>query len=218
MPQVKICGNTRAEDAKLAINLGVDYLGFIFAPSKRKVSVEQAQNIISTLGSFKNIVGVFYNQPKDEVLDILNATKIRIAQFHGDETSRYCESFEDKGISVIKSFHIKDAMSLKRIDEYNVQAFLFDTYSKDAAGGTGKTFDWNLIKDKPFITDKLFLAGGLNPDNLKAAIEFVDPFAVDVASGVESEPGIKNSEKLESFIKIAKSFDQNNAKESPIRS
>jgi len=125
-------------------------------------------------------------------------------QFHGDETSRYCQYFTDRGFQVIKTFRIKDALSLKRIDEYNVACFLFDTYSRQETGGTGKTFDWSIIEDKPFVHERLFLAGGLTVHNLKAAISHVKPYAVDVASGVEKSPGLKDPELLRKFITIAK--------------
>lgn len=210
MPKVKICGNTNTKDAKLAIDQGADYLGFIFAGSKRQVAANQAKDIMQSLPDFSNFVAVFHNQAKDEVEDILKITGIKIIQFHGDETSRYCSSFEERDFEVIKTFHIKDEMSLKRIDEYNVHAFLFDTYKAGQAGGTGETFDWDLIRDKPFITEKLFLAGGLNPDNLEEALKIVKPYAVDVASGVESAPGQKDPKKLKSFISIAKAFGKEN--------
>jgi len=109
----------------------------------------------------------------------------------------------NQGLKVIKTFHVKDAMSLKRLDEYNVHAFLFDTFALKEKGGTGVPFDWSLIEDKPFVHEKLFLAGGLNIGNLAQAISKIRPFAVDVASGVESKPGAKDPELLRSFIQIA---------------
>ena len=204
MTLVKICGNTNLADAQLAAKLGADYLGLIFAGSKRKVTTATARSIIQAMPEFKNFVGVFSNQPKKEVETIAKETGIRIFQFHGDETALYCRHFMEKGYQVIKAFRVKDAMSLKRIDEYNVTAFLLDTYSKDAFGGTGLPFDWTLLVDRPFLHDKLFLAGGLNVNNLASAIETVRPFAVDVASGVEKAPGQKDPALLETFIRIAK--------------
>jgi len=204
MPKVKICGNTRVEDARLAASLGADYLGVIFAESKRRVSTETAQSIIQALSDFKNFVAVFSNQPKDEVERIVHDLGIRILQFHGEETALYCQYFMDKGYEVIKTFRIKDRMSLKRIDEYNVSAFLFDTYASEAKGGTGLPFDWNLIEDRPFVHEKLFLAGGLNVRNVRKAIQKIRPFAVDVASGVEKGPGEKDPKLLEEFIRIVK--------------
>lgn len=202
MPKVKICGNTRIEDVRLAASLGADYLGFIFTESKRQVSREKACSIIQSLPDFKNFVAVFCNQPKEEVEAIVHDLGIRILQFHGEETALYCHWFMEKGYEVIKTFRIKDRMSLKRIDEYNVSAFLFDTYSPE--GGGGASFDWELIEDRPYVHEKLFLAGGLKVSNLGKAIQKIRPFAVDVASGVEKSPGEKDPQLLEEFIRIAK--------------
>ncbi len=204
MPKVKICANTRAEDARLAATLGADYLGFIFTESKRRVSVDVARSIVQSLPDFKNFVAVFSNQSKEAVEETVHDLGIRIIQFHGEETARYCHSFMEKGYEVIKTFRIKDRMSLKRIDEYNVSAFLFDTYSSESKGGTGAAFDWELIEDRPYVHEKLFLAGGLNVQNLAKALQKVHPFAVDVASGVEKSPGVKDPKLVEEFIRIAK--------------
>jgi len=205
MTRVKICGNTNYEHARLAVDLGADYLGFIFVPtSKRMITIESAAEILKKLADFKNTVGVFCNQPKKEVEMIAEQLRFKFLQFHGEETALYCHSFMQKGFKIIKTFHVKDAMSLKRIDEYNVSAFLFDTYSHSEKGGSGIPFDWSIIEDKPYVHDKLFLAGGLNPLNVAQAIEKVHPFAVDVASGVESGPGIKSPQLLKAFIENAK--------------
>jgi phosphoribosylanthranilate isomerase len=205
MTRVKICGNTNYEHARLAADLGADYLGFIFAPSsKRVITVENAAKILAKLTDFENTVGVFCNQPKKEVEAIAAKLGLKFLQFHGEETALYCDSFMQKGYEIIKTFHVKDAMSLKRLAEYNVSAFLFDTYSQSEKGGSGIPFDWSIIEDKPYVHDKLFLAGGLNPLNVAQAIEKVRPFAVDVASGVESSPGIKDPGLLRAFIENAK--------------
>jgi phosphoribosylanthranilate isomerase len=206
MTRVKICGNTNYENARLAADLGADYLGFIFTPtSKRVITVEKAAEILARLPDLKNIVGVFCNQPKKEVEAIAGKLRLKFLQFHGEETALYCDSFMQKGYEIIKTFHVKDAMSLKRIAEYNVSAFLFDTFSSHSEkGGTGVPFDWSIIEDKPYVHDKLFLAGGLNALNVAQAIEKVHPFAVDVASGVESAPGTKDPQLLRTFIENAK--------------
>ena len=204
MAKVKICGNTNPQDAVKAKELGADFLGFIFCESKRKISIDQAKEIMSAVGPFENFVGVFANQPKEEVETIANQLSLKWLQFHGDETSRYCKHFMDTQFNVIKTFRIKDSMSLKRIDEYDVTAFLFDTYKRDELGGSGTVFDWSVIGDKPYVHEKLFLAGGLTVDNLAAALKRVNPYAVDAASGVEKSPGIKDYVLLEKFIAIAK--------------
>ncbi|MFA6599428.1 MAG: phosphoribosylanthranilate isomerase [Candidatus Omnitrophota bacterium] len=215
--RVKICGNTNAEDAKMAADLGADYLGFIFAESKRKIDMASASKIMEALPYFKNFVGVFLNQPKSAVEAVAGELGIRILQFHGDETALYCDYFLRKGYEVIKTFHIKDAMSLKRIDQYNVSAFLFDTFSKEEAGGTGVPFNWNLIEDRPYVHDRLFLAGGLKVSNVDEAIRRIHPYAVDVASGVEREPGRKDPALLEEFIQIAKGEKGKNEKPHSVR-
>ena len=207
MTRIKICGNTNYENARLAVDLGADFLGFIFTPaSKRVITVGQASEILAKLPDFKSTVGVFCNQPKKEVEAIAGELHFRCLQFHGEETALYCDSFMQKGYEVIKTFHVKDAMSLKRIAEYNVTAFLFDTFSSSHSekGGTGIPFDWTVIEDKPYVHDKLFLAGGLNALNVAQAIEKVHPFAVDVASGVESAPGVKDPQLLRAFIENVK--------------
>ncbi|MFA5168188.1 MAG: phosphoribosylanthranilate isomerase [Candidatus Omnitrophota bacterium] len=210
MTRVKICGNTDYEHARLAADLGADYLGFIFAPSsKRVITVEKAAEILKKLADFKNTVGVFCNQPKKEVETIAERLRLKFLQFHGEETALYCDSFIQKGYETIKTFHVKDAMSLKRIGEYNVSAFLFDTYSRSEKGGSGIPFDWSIIEDKPYVHDKLFLAGGLNSLNVAKAIEKIRPFAVDVASGVESSPGTKDPRLLRTFIENAKGVKEN---------
>ena len=204
MTKVKICGNTNAQDAIRAKELGADFLGFIFCESKRKITVDQAREIMQPVGPFENFVGVFANQPKEEAEAIAKKLGLKWLQFHGDETSRYCHHFTKLKFNVIKTFRIKDVMSLKRIDEYDVAAFLFDTYSRDELGGTGKTFQWSLIEDKLYVHEKLFLSGGLTVNNLASAIKQVKPYAVAVASGVEKSPGIKDYSLLEQFIEIAK--------------
>jgi phosphoribosylanthranilate isomerase len=204
MAKVKICGNTNPSDVIKAKELGADFLGFIFCESKRKISVDQAKEIMNSAEPFEDFVGVFANQPKEQVETIAKELGLKWLQFHGDETSRYCKYFMDQQFNVIKTFRIKDPMSLKRIDEYDVTAFLFDTYSREEPGGSGKTFDWSIIGDKPYVHEKLFLAGGLTADNLAAALKKVKPYAVDVASGVEKSPGIKDHALLEKFIEIAK--------------
>ena len=204
MAKVKICGNTNLADIKLAIAGGADYLGFIFVPgSKRYMQASQAAELIAQFPSFKEFVGVFFNQSKEEVEKIAAQAGLFWLQFHGEETARYCNHFMQKGFQVIKTFRIQDSRSLLRIDEYDVTAYLFDTFSKTEKGGTGQSFDWKLIQDKPYVHEKLFLAGGLNLSNLSDALSTLRPFAVDVASGVEISPGLKDPMKLQQFIQVA---------------
>ena len=204
MAKVKICGNTNLVDIEKAISHGADYLGLIFVPgSKRFVSRDQARELVLGGAGFEKFVGVFFNQSKEDVEAVAEFVGLRWLQFHGDETSRYCSYFMQKGYSVIKTFRIQDSRSLLRMDEYDVTAYLFDTFSKTSKGGTGQTFDWSLIQDKPYVHEKLFLAGGLHLGNLKDALQAIRPFAVDVASGVEASPGLKDHSKLRQFIQTA---------------
>ncbi len=208
MPKIKICGNTNAEDVECAIRQGADFIGFIFAESKRKISPLAAKKIMASFPDFPNFVGVFANQPKEEVGQIARELSLQWLQFHGDETARYCGHFSELGCKIIKTFRMKDQMSLKRIEEYgSVDAFLLDTYVKSDMGGTGLTFDWSLIENKPYVSEKLFLAGGLTAENVRDAITAIRPYAVDVASGVESSPGIKDHALLEKFIQTVKASE-----------
>lgn len=202
--KVKICGNTSIEDAAMAAELGADYLGFIFTESKRKINPQTALEIIKELSHFSNFVGVFFNQPREEVLRVAEQLRLQHLQFHGSEPALYCDYFKSLGYGVIKSFRIRDELSVRRVGEYNVDAFLFDTWSKSDKGGTGQVFDWNLIPKEPFIREKLFLAGGLTPENVRSAIQTIMPFAIDVASGVETSPGKKSPELLKAFFKAVR--------------
>lgn len=204
--KVKICGNTNLEDVREALAQGADYIGLIFAESKRKITRETAKEITSAFHQFKAFVGVFCNQSKAEVESLAAELGLTHLQFHGDETALYCSYFRGLGFQVIKTFHVRDAMSFKRIDEYDVDYFLLDTYSSQERGGTGVPFDWRLLENKPVVQEKLFLAGGLNVQNVVSAIEKTKPFAVDVASGVEKAPGHKSAELIKQFIQLAKSI------------
>jgi len=201
---VKICGNTNATDVKIAIDSGADFIGFIFAKSKRQISIQTAQNIVSEHPNFKNFVGVFAGQPKQFVEKVARAIRLQWLQFHGEETSLYCQYFMKLNYRVIKTFHIKNELSMRRIDEYDVSAYLFDTYSKGSRGGTGKSFDWSITLNKPYVHTHLFLAGGLNIYNVREAVQRLNPFAIDVASGVEKSPGEKDPRLIEEFIRLAK--------------
>ena len=195
--KIKICGITNLEDANLAAGLGADALGFVFySGSKRNVDPETVRDIISTLPPFLTKVGVFVNQELDEILDIQERTGINAVQLHGDETPEFCKLLTS---TIIKAIRVKDHNDLDRLAQYPVQAILLDTYSDAEYGGTGKSFDWGIL-DNNTITEKIILSGGLNPDNVAEAVRVVRPYAVDVSSGVEAEPGKKDREKLKKFI------------------
>lgn len=199
--KVKICGLKQVEHAITAIESGADYLGFVFAQSPRQVTVDAAASIIRQLPPDVIKVGVFVDEKVETVNRIISYCGLDMVQLHGMEPPEYCDKVRRP---VIKAFRVKDAGIFDDIKSYRgkTEAFLLDTYVSGQTGGTGKTFDWKLaIEAGPL--GKIILAGGLNPENVRVAVETVKPFAVDVSGGVETK-GIKDSEKIMKFIKQAK--------------
>ncbi|MCM8779102.1 MAG: phosphoribosylanthranilate isomerase [Candidatus Omnitrophica bacterium] len=207
MVRIKICGITNAEDAQIAVNLGAHALGFVFAKSPRKISPEKAQEIIIKLPPFIFSVGVFVNEEAEKIKQIIELCKLNALQLHGEESPKFCQEFRTR-VKVIKAFRIKDERDLQVLLRYDVDAYLLDAFSPTVYGGTGKTFDWDLaIKAKKILRNRpLILSGGLNPQNVKGAIEKVKPYAVDVSSGLEKSPGKKDKVLLEKFIQSVKAF------------
>jgi phosphoribosylanthranilate isomerase len=205
MTRIKICGITNEEDALEAAHYGVDALGFVFAPSPRRVIPGMVQEIVQLLPPFISRVGVFVNEDKEKVKKIAESSHLTTLQFHGEETPSYCLGFREK---VVKAFSIRDEAILKTIPEYEVDAYLLDSYSPSRYGGTGKTFDWDIARKIKQFGVPIILSGGLNPDNVKEAIERVRPYAVDVGSGVEAREGKKDPEKLKSFVMKVRETDE----------
>lgn len=203
MPKVKICGLTRIENALLSLEAGADYLGFILYPkSPRFLPPQKRREILNELRNATK-VAVMVNPSEEEVLQAFEEG-FDLVQLHGEESLDFARKV---GIDrVIKAFRVKDRTP--NIEKGWKDAFgvLLDTYSKEAYGGTGKTFNWDIAKDLVGRGFKLFLSGGLNPENVKDAVQEVKPFAVDVSSGVELKPGVKDKMKIERFIKEAKSL------------
>lgn len=197
--RVKMCGMTRAEDVAHAINLGVDAIGLIFYPkSPRHVTLESAKLLLNNLPPFVSAVAVLVNPEVQLVEQILMELPIQLLQFHGDESPEFCNQF---GKPFIKAIQPQTAEHIKHeMERYaNASALLLDTPSTTRRGGTGLTFDWNIIpRDLPM---PYILAGGLNPLNVLDAIK-VNPYAVDVSSGIEVAPGIKDHLKMSQFIKV----------------
>lgn len=200
--RVKICGITKLDDARFASGAMADYLGFIFSPaSPRYVEPGVAAGIISWIEG-PETVGVFVDQPADEVNSIIEKTGIHFVQLHGDESPEYCVLLNRP---VIKAFRIKPGMAEddihKMLKPYEgiVEFYLFDSFDEVQHGGTGKQFDWNVVRP---ITKHfpVFLAGGIGALNVRRAIKMVDPFAVDVNSSLEMQPGIKDFDKLNEFF------------------
>lgn len=193
--RLKVCGITSLADAQASVDCGAVYLGFNFyRPSPRYIEPEEARRIIAELPPSVLGVGIFVNEahPSD-VNRIMNASGVRLAQLHGDESVEYCE--EVGADRVIKAFRAGGDLHLDRLLDYPVRAVLLDAFDSRLYGGTGKTVDWQMAAG---ISDRvrLFLAGGLNPDNVGEAVRLVRPFAVDLNSGVETAPGIKDAGRL----------------------
>ena len=205
MIRVKVCGITRLEDALAAAEYGADAVGFVFyKKSPRFIAPEAAAQIVKKLPPFITPVALFVNEEEVQARAILHSTCISVIQFHGDETPAYVSSFSQR---TIKAIRIENEASLNAAHTYDVNAFLLDAYSPDLYGGTGATFDWDLLKEGNF-SERIILAGGLNPDNVAEAVEKVMPYGVDVSSGVEISPGIKDHQKMKTFIEIAKAVQE----------
>ena len=197
--KVKICGITNLEDASIAVELGANALGFIFAPSPRQITPQKARAIIRALPSFVKTVGVFVNETSATIRELMQDCGLDLVQLHGDESPAFCEELMPR---TIKALRIKDESRLEssRLYYEKVRALLLDTYSREKAGGTGKTFDWNhAVKIKKMGTP-IILSGGINPSNVNLAIRTVKPYAVDVNSGVEDRPGKKSRVLLEALM------------------
>lgn len=198
--RIKICGITNLDDARLAVDLGADMLGFIFYPqSRRSVTRETAAQICRQVNVEK--IGVFVNESAPVIQATLTACGLTGIQFHGDEPPSFCRQFAAKAI---KALRVRDAAALQTAAEYDVDALLLDTYTAAQHGGTGQTFDWSLAVQAKSFGRPIILSGGLTPENVREAIATVQPDAVDVASGVEQAPGRKDPEKLRRFIEACK--------------
>jgi phosphoribosylanthranilate isomerase len=189
--KVKICGITNLSDAATAVELGASALGFIFAPSPRRITPHKARSIIRALPPFVKSVGVFVNEGLAGIRDVMQYCGLDLIQLHGDESPDLCNELMPYAI---KALRIKDESCLLTIRAYHgkVRALLLDTYSKEKAGGTGKTFDWSLAVRIKEIGIPIILSGGLRPSNIDLAVYTVRPYGVDVNSGVEDYPGKKN--------------------------
>lgn len=201
--QVKICGLTRVEDARAAVSGGAWALGMIMWPrSKRYVQPQLAAEIADEARRSAEIAGVFVDQPLDEVVALTNEIGLTLVQLHGDEGQKFCTAVAQRtGARVIKAFRVQGRDVLGEMGKfYGVDYHLLDTYKAGVPGGTGETFDWGFLSGWRRGNVPLILSGGLTPANVARAIETVGPYAVDVSSGVESEPGVKDHDKLAGFF------------------
>jgi phosphoribosylanthranilate isomerase len=196
--KVKICGITSVADAEAAVQAGADALGLMFYPaSKRFISLERAQEIARILPPHILRTGVFADPNPADVVAAIQHCQLNLLQFHGTETPEFCLQF---GIMSMKAFRICDAESLLPMSEYHTDAFLLDSHVAGKPGGTGETFNWDLALAAKKFGKPIFLAGGLTPDNVAEAVRKVEPFGVDVSSGVEQSPGKKDAKKMQDFI------------------
>jgi phosphoribosylanthranilate isomerase len=199
---VKICGITNVEDGLAAAEAGADALGFIFYESSpRHVPIEKAATVIRELPAPIVKVGVFVDADEDTVYRAIRECGLNLLQFHGNEPPEYCVQF---GLMSMKAFQVRDAQSLSRLADFKTDAWLLDAYSPDKLGGTGEKFNWDLAIEARKSGRPIFLAGGLTPENVAEAVRHVEPYAVDVSSGVEASPGKKDQGKVKAFIDAAK--------------
>jgi phosphoribosylanthranilate isomerase len=202
--KVKICGITNVPDALAAVDAGADALGFNFyEKSPRHISTGAAAEIVRQLPPFIMKVGVFVDAEEDLVLRAIGDCGLSMLQFHGDETPEFCTQF---GLMSMKAFRIRNGESLPALADYLTDAWLLDAFVPDKHGGTGEKFNWDLAIEAKKFGRPIFLAGGLTPENVAEAVRKVQPFAVDVSSGVESAPGKKDHEKIRRFVGAVKNL------------
>jgi phosphoribosylanthranilate isomerase len=202
--RVKICGITNVDDALAAVDAGADALGFMFYEgSPRNVSPKVVGEIVRQLPPFIAKVGVFVNALEGIVHRIAAECGLDTLQFHGDESPELCQKFLP--LKVYKAFRIQDIDSLQAIPAFKTDAWLLDSFVPGKSGGTGATFNWDLAAEAKKLGRSIILAGGLTPENVAEAVAKVQPYAVDVSSGVESSPGRKDLKKLRAFVSRAAS-------------
>jgi phosphoribosylanthranilate isomerase len=207
--RVKLCGITRPEDAELAVSQGAWAIGLIFhEPSPRAVDPAVAEEIGAAMKRRTEVAGVFVNRPLDEVVEIADRCSLTILQLHGDEGPVYCAEVAHRtGAKVMKAARVRDAESLQALKAFRgVDYHLVDAHHPDLFGGTGETFDWDLLRKRGSKVP-LVLSGGLNPDNVADAIRATHPFAVDTASGTEASPGVKDPAKVQAFFRAAQAAE-----------
>lgn len=200
MTKVKICGLKEAEHIQAAVEAGADFIGLMFAPSKRRITIEQAIVLAQHIPPNVKKVGVFVNEKPEIIKQIAELVGLDFIQYHGDESA---EQIAEIGLPAIKAFSIRTKEDVKRASTYTIDYYLFDAPGTDFRGGSGNSFDWTLLDDVNIPLDKVILAGGLTEENVGIATMLVQPFAVDVSSGVEID-GRKDTEKIKRFVECAK--------------
>jgi len=206
MTKIKICGITNSDDAVAAVRAGADMLGFVFFKgSKRYVEPSIAGKISSMLPPHVARVGVFVDEDADNVLKIAKTAGLDMLQFHGGESPAYCRGF-DAAYQLIKAFCVKDGRDLLSIGRYDCGYHLFDAYAPNVPGGSGRTFEWNILQNI-VLSRPIFLSGGLNPENVVSAIKLLHPYGVDVSSSVEMAPGKKDAGRMADFVAQVRKAD-----------
>ena len=200
--RIKICGITNIRDAMAAIEAGANALGFMFfEKSKRYVPPETGRKIVQAIPPFVSCVGVFVNETHEKIQSIKDYCQLDTIQLHGDESPEFCHNIPGK---TIKAFQLKNPIDLEATEPYKTSAWLLDTYSPAARGGTGESFNWSWVQDARPLGRPTIIAGGLSPDNAADCVLATEPYGLDVSSGVEKEPGQKCAEKMKAFIHAAR--------------
>jgi len=212
MVRIKICGITNKHDASLAVSLGAHALGFIFAPSPRRVNPEKMRDIIRALPPFIQTVGVFVNEDPAIMKSVIDFCGIDLVQLHGDEGPEICAMFSPRAIKAVR---LKGRSSLELLEPYRgkARAVLVDTYVEGLRGGTGRTCDWEAAVEGKKMGLPIILSGGLTPSNLERAVSSVRPYGVDINSGVEERPGKKCSKRLKRIMHIVKRINSEECKD-----
>ena len=207
MVRVKICGITHMADAEAAVEFGADALGFIFAKSPRQITPQKAKDITRSISPFVKTVGVFVNEQPAKIREIMDFCGLDLVQLHGNEPVSACSDLAPR---VIKAFRVQGEEILLQITDYkgHVRAILLDAYQKGLNGGTGKTFDWRLAVKSKETGIPMMLSGGLGPENIQEALERVNPFAIDISSGMEKRPGIKDHGRMRIFMDKIKDYER----------
>ncbi|MBN1796451.1 MAG: phosphoribosylanthranilate isomerase [Sedimentisphaerales bacterium] len=197
IPKVKICGITNYEDARAAIDFGADLIGFNFyKKSPRYIEPKQADKIITRLPAFVSVVGLFVNAEYDQIRQTLDDCFLNWLQLHGDETPEFCDSLNLLNLGTIKAIRVRDYKDIKSAEKFFTDAILLDAYDQEKYGGTGLSFDWNIVGH---INKRIFLAGGINPDNVEEAIK-LGVYGIDICSGIEERPGKKDHKKMKQLF------------------
>ncbi len=206
MTRIKICGVTSVEDARAAIHAGADAIGLVLAPSPRRVDVEDAAAIVASLAPFVTPVGVFVDADDEEVAGVADRIGLTVVQLHGDESPSECDALRARGLRVIKRLAV-NADSTGDELRATMRSYRVGATLLDPGAGSGVGFDWRIARDLP---GPMIVAGGLNPGNVAEAIRAARPYGVDVASGVERSPGVKDMEKMRAFVRAVRQADAGN--------